>query len=134
MLDKREAFKVGFVQACVDRGIPVEDAPAVAKVAAELVKEASVWSEFVDDAGDLIKWTANKGGNMGLAALFGGPFVVGGGLGYGAAKLRGQSDPHPDEIKAQEKLEAYRQAIARTKTMQKSRANAPPVRANRPLI
>jgi|APCry1669188879_1035177.scaffolds.fasta_scaffold05051_5 hypothetical protein len=94
-VDAKTAFKMGFAAYCADHNLPVKEA-------ANLLKQAE--HSLFDLAGL---------GIVGLPAGLG--LALGGGLGYGAAKMD-EPEITPDDIKAQELAKTYKTYTDRLKS------------------
>jgi len=95
-IDEKQAFKLGFAAYCADRGLNPKDAIA-------LVKQAGALGDAFKNVGLL---------TVGVPAAAG--LALGGGLGYGAAKID-EPEITPDDIKAQELAETYKRYTDRLK-------------------
>jgi len=98
-IDEKQAFKLGFVAACADRGLQPAQAAALLKTA----------------SGSILGDVASLGalGLVGLPAAAG--LVGGGALGYGAAKFD-EPNTTPDDIKAKEIEDTYKRYTDRLKS------------------
>jgi hypothetical protein len=99
-LNEKQAFKLGFIAYCADHNLSVH-------AATNLLKKASTagWAaQNLFDLGGLA--TVGLPAGLGLA--------LGGGLGYGAAKMD-EPSVTPDEIKAQELAKTYKTYTDRIK-------------------
>lgn len=159
-LTSRQAFKVAFLQKCADEGMTIEETADLVKYAsASLEKLAGA-------VADIAKSVAPAGIGAGVGSLAGSPVLggmvgaagpteltkyllpklIGAGLilppaigavgGYLTAKLTGGNDESPDDIKTQEKVDAYRRATEATRESmaQTHRARPSHRRAFRGLI
>lgn len=90
-MTEREAFRVGFLKSCADRGMSIAETQA-------LVKTAFSW-------GDLVGTSAGAAAALGIVAPVG-VGLAGGALVGGAV---GQSDARDaDELKDREMIDAFR--------------------------
>jgi hypothetical protein len=95
-LDDKQAFKLGFVTYCAEHNLPLHDAT-------RFLKQAAGTPSIFDLSGMAM---------VGLPAGLG--LALGGGLGYGAAKMD-EPSVTPDEIKAQELAKTYKRYTDRIK-------------------
>ena len=125
-LTRRQAFKVAFLQRCADEGLSIDETLLLAEQAnaaiekAAGVKQAGPVMDAVGKLSDLAMWGGDKILSYGLPAALIAPPVLGALGGYGAAELTGGSDESPEDIKTQEKADAYQRAaeLARASTRQ----------------
>lgn len=114
MLTDREAFKVGFLKACADKGLDMAETHEVVKEALAAVKEADLQAILTKPYEATIDVAANAGktiGNAGLWAGMVGPAVLGGLAGAGAASATDIDDTDVKVIKKQEIIDEYRRQI-----------------------
>jgi hypothetical protein len=99
-IDEKQAFKLGFAEYCAQQGMTPEEATSFAKKSAALPG----WGETINQLGYL---------GIGVPAAAG--MALGGGLGYGAAKLD-EPDITPEDIKAKEIADTYKRYTDRLKS------------------
>lgn len=150
MLDARQAFKAAFLHRCLEHGLSLEETHALVKESCEMlqggtVKEATgPWPWLKDNIPGLslvsdvtsgaAKGVASQVPALAVGAYLGVPAAVGGAAGYGLAQLEGLNDEDPEEIKTQEKIEAYRRAAARAALQKQLRAGRDSRRPSRPML
>jgi len=155
MLTPRESFKVAFLQRCAERGLTCEETRTLAKTAADCLaaaeKQAGDPLESVPVLGTAIgagkaglreafsfaKWLAQTGTSLTLPLLLFGPAAAGTLAGTGLGAMRGEmNDQDVDELKLQDKIEAYRreaeQARFRNASLQRRRDQTRP--SARPFV
>ncbi len=136
-LTQREAFKVGFLGHCADRGLSFDKTHQHIKQAIhhlELEKQGGVGETLgavLRGGGGLLRGISSLAGTaLMLPLVIGAP--VGAGLGYGLAQLRGINDMTPEEITTNEKIEALRRAASRAKL--RTRQDKKPQKSRRPRL
>lgn len=150
MLDTCQAFKAAFLHRCLEQGHSLEETHALVKESCEAllqgdtVKEAGPWPWIMNNVPGLAAASGIASGTaqalvsqfpaVGLGAYVGIPAAAGGAAGYGLAQLEGLNDEDPDEIKTQEKIEAYRRTAARAALQKQLRAGRDSRRPARPLL
>ncbi len=95
----REAFKVGFLAYCAERGLGADEVGA-------LVKRASIFGEVVRAPLRLASSVAPTALNAALIGAIGLPIVAGAGTGWAAAKLT-DDDSDVDAARSDEILAEY---------------------------
>ena len=122
-VDEKTAFKAGFAAYCDAHGLTVEEAAGRLKTAAAFALPAAwpyilaggtaIGAGLKSVAGSLMHHAPEIGAaSIGIPTAAG--LALGGGLGYGAAKLE-EPETTPDDIKAQEIAETYRRYTDRLK-------------------
>ena len=135
-LTQREAFKVGFLGQCADRGLSLDEAHQHIKQAIhhlELGKAgvAGAVGATARGLGGLLSGISSLAGTaLMLPLVVGAP--IGAGLGYSLAQLRGINDMTPEEITTNEKIEALRRAASRAKM--RTRQDKKPKKSRRPRL
>ncbi len=140
-LDQCQMFKAAVLGECAKEGLTIEESHAAVKQAmVEMEKQAGdgwKWQDqipFLSQASSMASSAAEKIPGLGMAAYIGGPIAVGAAGGVAAAKLRGINDIDPDEVKEQEKIEAYRRAADRARLQRRLRVSREGRRPSRPLL
>lgn len=118
MLTAKQAFKVGFLASCRERGLGPQ---AAAEHAAKLLEKSASPKGWFDPSGwsDAAQfWTTTAP----MATLVGGAGVAGAaGFGTGAALGSLETeDVDPEEVKRQKLIETYRQQAERIKRQNQS--------------
>lgn len=151
MLDQCQTFKAAFLHRCLQHGLSLEQTHALVKEACasleagEGIKTATgpwPWlkdnipgvSLLADAASGAAKSVGSAVPGLALGAYLGIPIVAGGAAGYGLAQIEGLNDEDPQEIKTQEKIEAYRRATQRAELQRKLRMGREQRRPSRPLL
>jgi len=122
MLTAREAFKVGFISRCVEKGIPIEEIPGVVKQAME--KVAGV-GDLIRGVTDIAKPVVSTAMGYGVPLALAAPPVLGGLAGYTAAQVSDIDDTDVEEIKKKEiidELRKRRSQLLRDKRMRDYRS------------
>lgn len=109
-LTQKEAFTFGFLTRCVEEGLSPDEID-------ERVKFAHAMEKAADGGwGDVVKGLGSSAWGLlgiGLPAAAAG---LGAGGGYLAAKMRGETDLSPEDVKRQELINAYRRAAQQART------------------
>jgi len=148
MLDNRQAFKAAFLHRCLEHGMTLEETHILVKDACATLqggtKEANVWpwiranvpgvSPAADVLAEAMKGVVQQVPSAALATYVGVPAAVGGLAGYGLAQAEGLNDEDADEIKTQEKIEAYRRATDRAAIQKQLRSAQQLRRPSRPAL
>ena len=130
-LTRREAIKFAFLSKCADDGLTIEETAERAKAAADSLEKTAVLDTILKYLGSVGKtgvgmgeWAADKALSYGVPTALLAPPAIGALAGYGAARLTGGNDESPDDLKTQEKVDAYRLATeaAHASTQQAMRA------------
>lgn len=144
MLTDCQAFKAAFLARCQTLGLDLGEThllvkEAIARLEAENVKQAADPLSYIpgfQTVTDAISGTAKTvlplASEVGLGLAIGLPVAAGAGAGYLAAKAQGLSDENPDDVKAREKIDAYRRAALRAQVqrgLRKRRATSRPSRS-----
>lgn len=107
MLSSRDAFKVGFLGRCVERGM----SPSQIKEAAD--KLAGLLGDAVGAVGGAAKGVTNAALGWGIPLAAAAPPVLGGMAGFGLAKATDIDDTDIDDIKDREVIDEYRRQAER---------------------
>ena len=149
MLDARQAFKAAFLHRCLEQGLSLDETHDAVKEACEELeqsgrKEANVWPWLKNNipgvaavsgmASGAAQGFASRLPGLAAGAYLGVPIIGGGLAGYGIAKMQGLNDEDPDEIKTQEKIDAYRRAAIRAHLQKKLYGAKNQRRPSRPLL
>lgn len=152
MLTAGQAFKAEFLYKCAQAGLSMDETHAKVKEAIALLesrgpmaKEAWAPWEWLqktipglsiinDTAAGVGKGLGEKLPGLLAGAAIGAPILAGGLAGYGAAKAKGMNDIDPEEVKTNEKIEAYRRAIRQTRLQNALHARRNERRPTRPLL
>ena len=145
-LTRREAFKVAFLLRCADQGLTIAETTERVKTAADRLEKEAI----LDTITSLAKYIGGKGVDLGESAVgsalsYGvpaaliAPPALGALAGYGAAKLTGGNDESTDDLKTQEKVDAYRRAREMTlastqQALREQEARSKPRRSFRDLV
>ncbi len=109
-LTPKQAFKLAFLNACLDQGLTLAEVKSLVKAAAAkqaagvletLLRPVNMAMDGISNLGS----TAKLVGGIGLLAA---PPAIGAGLGYGAAKLTDWDDMDAEEAKKRELIDTYR--------------------------
>lgn len=107
-MTSREAFKLGFVARCLEHGLSLE---TMTKVASDgLQKMSSIFGDVARTGTSVL--------NTVLPLALAGPPIVGGLLGYGAARATDVDDRDVEDIKNQELVQTYNTETDRIKRQQ----------------
>jgi hypothetical protein len=149
MLTPCQAFKAAFLHRCVEQGLTLEQTHELVKQACHELenpgeKTAFIWPWIKENipgvevasniAGGLAHGMASRLPGLALAGYVGIPAALGGAAGYGISQLEGLNDEDADEIKIQEKIEAYRRAADRAALQQKLHQRRDVQRPKRPML
>jgi enoyl-CoA hydratase/carnithine racemase len=129
MLSPQEAFKLGFLSNCVEKGLSIEQMREEVKKAsdqlADVEKKAFLGPERAalwDDLGDLLKDV----GRIGMGGLILGPPAVGATAGILHSRLSDVDDEDVEDVKKREVADEYRrqaQRLRQTARMRDHRAS-----------
>lgn len=111
-MSPQEAFKVGFLLGCADRGLDAAQTHALVKQAVGGL--GNVIGELIEAPGRVISSVGPHVLNAGLLAGVGLPIAAGAGTGWAAAKLT-DDDTNLDEAKADELLAEYQRLTDQAK-------------------
>jgi hypothetical protein len=107
---------------CVDQGLTIEETVHRVKTAADTLQKTAILDDIISGLKMLTGKGMDMGQSMATSALSYGipaallaPPALGAVGGYGLAKLTGGSDESPDDLKTQEKVDAYRLAMQATR-------------------
>ena len=125
MLDKRQAFKAGFLRKCANSGLTPDETHEVVKEALVRIKSAA-FSDIITKPlsavggaiSGLVEPAAKNISNLGLAALLLGPPAVGGGLGLLAAKAGDIDETDVETTKQRELIDEYHRQTSRMRRKQ----------------
>ena len=128
MLSSQEAFKLGFLSNCVEKGLSIEQMRAEVKQASDqldfMVKQADPSSiiaapiaPIVDDAGDVVKTTAN----LALASLLLAPPALGAAGGILHSNLSDIDEEDVEDVKKRELVDEYQRQAKRLRQTAKTR-------------
>ena len=128
MLSSQEAFKLGFLSNCVEKGLSIEQMRAEVKKASDelssIEKKALVdgflapeRGAFWDDFGDLLKDV----GRIGMGGLILGPPAVGAGAGILHSRLSDVDEEEVEDIKKRELVDEYHRQAERLKQTARTR-------------
>jgi len=119
MLSPQEAFKLGFLSNCVEKGLSIEQMREEVKKASDQLDDVSKRAAFdwfapergaiMDDAGDIVKSIVGTG-MWGLALA---PPAVGATAGILHSRLSDVDDEDVDDIKKRELADEYRRQAQR---------------------
>lgn len=135
MLSSRQAFKAGFLQKCAEAGLTADEAMAMAKEGAQLIKaSAKTWSDLlmfnpiesaIAAGSGLVGATAGHVANTGLTGLMVAPPLLGVAGGLAASALTDVDKTDVSAVKKRELIDEYlRQANRlRQRTAGSERAN-----------
>lgn len=111
----QEAFKVGFLLRCAEEGLDPEQTLARVEQVREKLAEGGLasfltkpYNMALDVVGRVGENVGHKAVNLATLGLLAAPFAIGGGLGYGAAKLTSLNDSDAGEAKQRELIHEYR--------------------------
>lgn len=119
MLSPQDAFRVGFLERCVEIGLAPAQIQALAKtaelvLAAPAVKRAGV----LGDVGKLAGKAVGGVLSLGIPAALAAPPLLGGTAGYALARATDIDDTDIDDIKGNEVIDEYRRQADRLKRQQ----------------
>jgi hypothetical protein len=114
-----EAFRLGYLERCLADGLTPEQIAGSIKVAVDLLEKRAVLGAMFNAAGNVASSLGSKAVGLGVPLALAAPPVVGGLLGYAAAKGTDWDDTDVQEVKNQELVEEYRRQVER---MQQERA------------
>jgi|TARA_R110002051_G_scaffold213338_2_gene278291 hypothetical protein len=130
MLSSQEAFKLGFLSNCVEKGLSIEQMRAEVKQASDqldsMVKQAipdlsgyfaPIAGPIVDDAGDVVKSMSN----IAMAGLLLGPPAVGAAGGVLHSRLSDIDEEDVDDVKKRELVDEYQRQAKRLRQSAKTR-------------
>ncbi len=131
-MSPQEAFKVGFLLSCADRGLSAEATHALVKRAVAGI--GNVVGEMIEAPGRFVSAVGPTVLNAGLLAAVGLPIAAGAGTGWAAAKLT-DDDSNVDEAKTDEILAEYQRLTdqARRQAAMKQLTGQPTLGLKRPV-
>tara|TARA_R110002020_G_scaffold16515_14_gene58301 strand:- start:336 stop:764 length:429 start_codon:yes stop_codon:yes gene_type:complete len=119
MLSSQEAFKLGFLSNCVEKGLSIEQMRSEVKKASDQLTdvEKNAWefpfaperAAIVDDIGDILKDV----GRLGIGGLVLGPPAAGAAAGILHSRMSDVDDEDVDDIKKREVADEYRRQAER---------------------
>lgn len=135
-MSPQEAFKIGFLLSCADRGLTPEATHALVKegLAKQALGLGNVVGEMIEAPGRVLSAIGPTAINAGLLAGIGIPIAAGAGTGWAAAKLT-DDDSNVDEAKTDEILAEYQRLTdqARRQTAMKQLTGQPTLGLKRPI-
>jgi hypothetical protein len=129
MLSSQEAFKLGFLSNCVEKGLSIEQMRAEVKQASDqmdsMVKQADWGSGYfaplaqpiVDDAGDVVKNMSN----IAMASLLLAPPAIGAAGGILHSRLSDIDEEDVEDVKKRELVDEYQRQAKRLRQSAKTR-------------
>jgi len=96
-MNSKEAFKIGFVARCLEKGMSLDEMTTLAKEG--LTKVSTIVGDVTRTGTSLV--------NSLLPLAIAGPPIVGGLLGYSAARATDIDDRDVDDVKNQELVQTY---------------------------
>ncbi len=115
-LTPKLAFKLAFLDACLDQGRTLEEVREAARTAVEKTAGLSdLVTRPYNMAFDALSNLGSTGKSLGMIGLLAGPPAIGAGLGYGAAKLTDWDDMDAAEAKKRELIEQYQRFALQAK-------------------
>ena len=120
----QEAFKVGFLERCVEARVPAEQVPGLAKQAAALLAKQADLTGLLGKGIDLAKSVGGAGLHYGGLTAALAPPLLGLARGAGLAKLTDIDDTDVEDIKNQETVAEYRRQTDQLRRQLAARAFA----------
>lgn len=113
MLSPKDAFKVGFLERCVEQGMGPAEMLAAVKTASDVFEKRGFLGDLLGKTVDVAKGVGGAALGYGLPLALAAPVVGGGALGYGLARATDIDDTDVDEIKSREIIEEYARQAAK---------------------
>jgi len=114
-LDKRQAFKLGFLTRLADEGMSPAQIEETVKSAAISDFVTKPWNVAWDIGGSTAKTVGGGLANMGMLGAIAGPPLLGALAGYGAARMTDIGDEDVEELRQQELINEYRRLADRAR-------------------
>lgn len=102
MLSPAQAYKLGFFTRCLSVGVPLEQVPALAKQASDLLEKQGTGTIY-----DAAKTLLTLGTGIALPLAIAAPPVAGAFAGHALGKMTDLDDTDVADIKSQELLDEY---------------------------
>lgn len=112
-LSDKDAFKVGFLQRCVQDGLTPDQMLLRVKTAGELLEKRAFLGGLLGGAAGAVGSAGKTMAGYGIPLALAAPPILGGLAGYGLAKATDVDDTDADAIKNQELVEEYRRQAER---------------------